>query len=75
MVGSFALVYMGGNMTRRYFVFPHFHKDEHKPLTLANGELHPYDKQPKVSKAFRLVLVDLTHVVFSLVSSRHARVY
>ena len=50
VIGSLALVYLGGNMTRRYFVFPHYHKDETKPLTLANGELHPYDKQPKVSQ-------------------------
>ena len=47
VVGSLALAFMGMNMTKRYYNFPHFHKDKTKPLTLANGELHPYDHQPR----------------------------
>jgi hypothetical protein len=34
---------LGFNFTKRYMTFPHHHKDESKPMTLLNGELHPFE--------------------------------
>ncbi|CAI2386656.1 unnamed protein product [Moneuplotes crassus] len=33
--------------TKRYYEAPHNHKDTTKPMTLLNGELHPFEIQPK----------------------------
>ena len=49
VAGSVCLSIFGFNVTKRYFTFPHYHKDTSHPLTLANGELHPFEKQPAVS--------------------------
>ena len=48
LVGSLALIVLGFNFTKRYYTFPHAHKDESKPMLLLNGELHPYENQPAV---------------------------
>ena len=48
MVGSLALIVLGFNFTKRFYTFPHAHKDETKPMLLMNGELHPFEKQPPV---------------------------
>ena len=48
LVGSLALMVLGFNFTKRYFTFPHAHKDESKPMLLLNGELHPFENQPAV---------------------------
>ena len=48
MVGSLALIVLGFNFTKRFYTFPHAHKDETKPMLLLNGELHPFEKQPPV---------------------------
>ena len=53
VAGSLCLGILGFNVTKRYYTFPHFHKDTTKPLTLANGELHPFEKQPAVSNDIR----------------------
>ena len=49
LIGTVALGVFGFNVTKRYCTFPHYHKDSHHAYTLANGELHPFDKQPVVS--------------------------
>ena len=46
-VGTFALVALGFNVTKRWCTFPHHHKDQSKPMLLFNGELAPYENQPK----------------------------
>jgi hypothetical protein len=48
LIGTIALMILGFNFTKRYYTFPHHHKDESKPMLLLNGELHPYEKQPAV---------------------------
>ena len=48
VVGSLALVFIGFNYTKRYMTFPHHGVDTSKPITLPNGELNPYEKQPPV---------------------------
>lgn len=47
MIGTIALFVLGFNFTKRYYTFPHYHKDKKSPMFLANGELHPMEKQPK----------------------------
>ena len=47
--GTVALMVLGVSFTKRFYTFPHYHKDESKPMYLSNGELHPGEKQPKVS--------------------------
>ena len=47
--GTVALMVLGVSFTKRFYTFPHFHKDESKPMYLSNGELHPGEKQPAVS--------------------------
>ena len=47
MVGTFALIVLGFNFTKRYYTMPHHHKDESKPMLMFNGELHPFENQPK----------------------------
>ena len=49
LVGTVCLSILGFNVTKRYYTFPHYHKDTSQPLTLANGELHPFENQPAVS--------------------------
>ena len=44
LVGTVALMILGLNFTKRYYTFPHHHKDTSKPMYLANGELHPFEK-------------------------------
>ena len=53
LVGTVCLSILGFNVTKRYYTFPHFHKDTSHPLTLANGELHPMEAeiQPAVSSS------------------------
>ena len=46
VVGTIALTILGFNVTKRYYTFPHYHKDSSQPMRLANGELHPFDMQP-----------------------------
>ncbi len=48
LIGSLALIVLGFNFTKRFYTFPHHHKDDSKPMTLMNGELHPFEKQPPV---------------------------
>ena len=47
MVGTCALVILGFNFTKRYYTMSHHHKDESKPMLMFNGELHPFENQPK----------------------------
>ena len=47
--GTVALMILGVSFTKRYFTFPHYHKDQSKPMYLSNGELHPMENQPAVS--------------------------
>ena len=47
LIGTMALFVLGFNFTKRFYTFPHFHKDESQPMLLANGELHPNEFQPK----------------------------
>ena len=47
MVGYVAMVVLGFNVTKRYFTMPHHHKDESKPMLMYNGELHPFENQPR----------------------------
>ena len=47
LVGTVALVFLGFNYTKRFYTMPHAHKDTSKPMTMFNGELHPYEIQPK----------------------------
>ncbi len=49
LVGTVALTILGFNVAKRYCTLPHYHKDTSHALTLANGELHPFEKQPAVS--------------------------
>merc|ERR1711998_104817 len=46
MVGTFALIVIGFNYTKRYYTMPHAHKDDNKPMLMFNGELHPFEDQP-----------------------------
>ena len=46
MVGTMALMVLGFNFTKRYYTMPHHHKDSSKPITLSNGQLHPYEFFP-----------------------------
>ena len=55
VAGSICLSFLGFNVTKRYYTFPHYHKDTSHPLTLANGELHPFEKQPAVSNVINLL--------------------
>ena len=50
LVGTLALMVLGFNFTKRYMTFPHAHKDDSKPMLLLNGDLHPFERQPPVSK-------------------------
>ena len=52
LVGTCALFILGFNYTKRYFTMPHHHKDESKPMLMYNGELHPFEKQPKGSEKY-----------------------
>ena len=45
-VGAIAIMLAGFNYTKRYYEFPHMHKDTSKPMVLPNGELHPLELQP-----------------------------
>lgn len=47
LVGTAALFIIGLNYTKRYYTMPHHHKDESKPMLMFNGELHPFEHQPK----------------------------
>ena len=47
MVGTVALIVLGFNFTKRYYTMPHAHKDTDKPMLMYNGELHPFEDQPK----------------------------
>ena len=47
--GTIALTVLGFNVTKRYCTFPHYHKDHSHEMTLANGELHPFEHQHVVS--------------------------
>ena len=47
LVGTCALIVLGFNYTKRYYTMPHAHKDESKPMLMYNGDLHPYETQPK----------------------------
>ena len=47
MVGYVALFVIGFNFTNRYYTMPHAHKDESKPMLMYNGQLHPFENQPK----------------------------
>ena len=49
LVGTLALMVLGFNFTKRWYTMPHHHKDESQPMTLLNGELHPFENQPAVS--------------------------
>ena len=51
MIGTVALFIIGFNYTKRYFTFPHAHKDPSQPMLMYNGELHPYEDQPKGADA------------------------
>ena len=46
LMGSVASMILGFNFTKRFYTFPHFHKDTSHPMLLANGELHPNEHQP-----------------------------
>ena len=48
LVGSLALIVLGFNFTKRFYTFPHHHKDQSKPMVLLNGDLHPFENQPAV---------------------------
>jgi hypothetical protein len=50
LVGTIALMILGFNYTKRFYTFPHYHKDTTKPMLLANGELHPFESQPRAAK-------------------------
>ena len=72
LVGSLALIVLGFNFTKRFYTFPHHHKDETKPMTLLNGELHPFEHQPEVNNLYsefireQIKLQDLIKSTFSL---------
>jgi hypothetical protein len=59
LVGTVALMVLGFNFTKRYYTFPHAHKDSTQPMLLLNGELHPFEKQPKVSHKSSLMKDEL----------------
>jgi len=46
MVGTIALMILGFNFTKRYYTFPHHHRDPNEAKLLPNGELHPLTNQP-----------------------------
>ena len=56
VAGTICLSILGFNVTKRYYTFPHFHKDTSKPLTLANGQLHPFEQQPPVSNVVNFMI-------------------
>ena len=56
LVGSLALIVLGFNVTKRFYTFPHHHKDESQPMLLLNGELHPFENQPAVSTLINLLI-------------------
>ena len=62
LVGTVALSVLGFNVTKRYCTFPHYHKDLDHPVTLANGELHPFDYQPAVSTLPALTRFQRSHI-------------
>ena len=47
LVGTMALFVIGFNYTKRYYTMPHAHKDDSEPMLMANGQLHPFEKQPR----------------------------
>ena len=47
LVGTCALFLLGLNYTKRFYTMPHHHKDETKPMLMFNGQLHPFEDQPK----------------------------
>ena len=49
LIGTVALMVLGFNFTKRFYTFPHHHKDESQPMLLLNGDLHPFENQPKVT--------------------------
>ena len=53
LVGTCALFILGFNYTKRYFTMPHHHKDESKPMLMYNGQLHPFENQPKGSEKYQ----------------------
>ncbi len=55
LVGSLALIVLGFNFTKRFYTFPHHHKDESKPMVLLNGDLHPFEHQPAVRISFSYI--------------------
>lgn len=52
LVGTVALFVIGLNYTKRYYTMPHAHKDTSKPMLMYNGELHPYEMQPKGAEKY-----------------------
>ena len=50
VIGTFALVVLGFNFTKRFYTFPHYHKDTSQVMYLANNELHPNEYQPASAK-------------------------
>ena len=53
LIGTLAMMVLGFNYTKRYYTFPHYHKDTSKPMFLSNGELHPMEKQPAEAAKFQ----------------------
>ena len=52
-VGAMAAILGAFNYTKRYYEFPHMHKDESKPMMLTETELHPYEIQPASAAGMR----------------------
>lgn len=53
LVGTCALFLLGLNYTKRYFTMPHHHKDESKPMLMFNGQLHPFEHQPRGAEQYQ----------------------
>jgi hypothetical protein len=55
LMGTMGLMILGFNFTKRFYTFPHFHKDSSHPMLLANGELHPNEFQPQDAKSQKAI--------------------
>ncbi len=52
--GTAALFLTGLPFTKGYYTMPHDHKNQNEPMTMWDGELHPYENQPKKAAGMRV---------------------
>uniref|UniRef100_A0A7S3IHG4 Uncharacterized protein n=1 Tax=Strombidium inclinatum TaxID=197538 RepID=A0A7S3IHG4_9SPIT len=54
LVGTCALFITGFHFTKRYYTMPHDHKNTSEPMTMFDGDLHPFEHQPKKAAGMRV---------------------